>query len=405
MTSRAAFFVLFPVGLAAVGCTSTPEPNGPRGSGIIAPLADILGIPVGDASDPIDLPPIADAGADAALAADADVVDAPDVTDARDVIDAADVADARDVLDAVVAARDATQDAPPPDVASQPDVTLPVDPVSYSGSLPVRVEPRAFITTLRVLGNRRDVWVRLPATLRPGAPLMLAFHGTNSDGQTFLNESGAGAVAESRGAVFLAPSARWFGDTGADFDHPGGNGTYWETANNPNPETNEDLVLVRALIQEARRAYGVDPARVYAYGHSNGGFMAYFVAQILRDRVVGFGENAAGLSLTSPHQLCRFQGTGTTCAALATQPGWCPGGAMQLPVALPATGRVTPAVLFHGTADPVVSVFHTCTLDRLLRARGGSVQTTLFDGGGHAAFDTFAQRVFDGLSGARLSAP
>lgn len=177
-------------------------------------------------------------------------------------------------------------------------------------------------------------------------------------------------MAESRGAVFIAPTSRWFGEAGADFDHPGGNGTYWETANNPNPDTNEDLVLVRALIQEARRAYNVDPARVYAYGHSNGGFMAYFVAQVLRDRVVGFGENAAGLSLTTPHQACRFQGRGATCAALATQPGWCPGGALQLPIAVPTTGRHTPAVLFHGTSDPVVSVFHTCTLERLC-ARAG----------------------------------
>ena len=80
-----------------------------------------------------------------------------------------------------------------------------------------------------------------------------------------------------------------------------------------------------------------------------------------------------------------------------------PRGTLQLPVAVPTNGRATPVVLFHGTADPVVSVFHTCTLDRLLRARGGAVQTTLFDGGGHAAFDTFAQRVFDGLAPYRLA--
>jgi len=374
MTTRAALLVFVPAALAVSGCGSPTEPNGPRGRGIIAPVSDVLGVPVGDGPEVIDR---------------AAVMDAPDADVPR--LDVADVMDVSDARDAAVA----------PDVA-RPDVTVAPDPVVYSGSLPVRVEPRAFITTLRVLGNRRDVWVRLPATLRAGAPLMLAFHGTNSDGQTFLNESGAGAVAESRGAVFIAPTARWFGDTGADFDHPGGNGTYWETANNPSPDTNEDIVLVRAILQEARRAYGVDPTRVYAYGHSNGGFMAYFIAQVLRDRVAGFGENAAGLSLTTPQQACRFQGRGTTCAALSTQPGWCPRGALELPVALPAAGRRPPGVLFHGTADPLVSVYHSCTLERLMRERGAPVLITLFDNGGHAAFDTFAQRTFDALSPYRL---
>jgi poly(3-hydroxybutyrate) depolymerase len=392
-----AIFPCIPIGLVVLGCAGPPQPNGPRGRGVIAPLADVVGIPVGDVSDPSDDAPSFDMH---------DAGGASDARDAGDVVwDVGGASDARDAGDVVwdvggaSDARDATLD------AALSDVTVPADPVPYSGSLPVRVEPRAFVTTLRVLGNRRDIWVRLPMVLRPNAPLMLSFHGTNSDGQTFLNESGAGAVAESRGVVFVAPTARWFGEEGRDFDHPGGNGTYWETANNPNPETNEDLVLVRAIIQEARRAYGIDPTRVYAYGHSNGGFMAYFVAQVLRDRIAGFGENAAGLSLTNPHQLCRFQGRGTTCAQLATQAGWCSGGTMQLPVPLPSTGRVTPAVLFHGTADPIVSVYHTCTLERLLRARGGAVQTTLFDGGGHAAFDTLAQRTFDALSGVRLNAP
>jgi poly(3-hydroxybutyrate) depolymerase len=397
MTPRAALFVFVPAWLAGGGCAAPNEPNGPRGRGIIAPVSDVLGVPVGDAL----------VASDGAAMPDADVprVDVADVVDVRDVSDASDASDVRDVLDVADAAdvRDVatTPDVPSPDVPS-PDAGIGTDPVTYSGSLPVRVEPRAFITTLRVLGNRRDVWVRLPASLRPGAPLMLAFHGTNSDGQTFLNESGAGAVAESRGAVFLAPTSRWFGASGEDFDHPGGNGTYWETANTPNPDTNEDLVLVRALIQEARRAYGVDPSRVYSYGHSNGGFMAYFVAQVLRDRIVGFGENAAGLSLTSPQQMCRFQGRGTTCAALATQPGWCARGALELPIALPMTGRRTPGVIFHGTADPLVSVYHSCTLERLMRERGAPVQITLFDNGGHAAFDTFAQRTFDALSMYRL---
>ncbi|MFO0650777.1 MAG: hypothetical protein U0326_31425 [Polyangiales bacterium] len=320
-------------------------------------------------------------------------VDRPDTTVADVAVDVAvDRPDA--TLDAGV---DATVD-----VAPDASTTIPPDPVAYVGTFSTRTDGRSFLLPMRVLGSRRDVWIQMPVTLGPNPALMLAFHGTNGDGAVMLSDSGASTVIASNNVIFIAPTSRWFGGEGADFDHPGGNGTYWETANNPNPDTNEDLVLVRAIIQEARRAYNIDPARVYAYGHSNGGFMAYMVAQVLCERVVGFGENSAGLSRCNPQQSCRFQGAGTTCAALSTQSGWCTCAGPELPVPVPTTGRHGPAILLHGTADPLVSVYHTCTLEALLRARGHTVSTTLFDGGGHYLSATVASRVWSFLSPYRM---
>ncbi len=315
-------------------------------------------------------------------------------------------------LDVPVDRIDAAVDAP----VDRPDITLadaldstadggstsPPDPVAYVGTFSTRTDGRSFLLPVRVNGNRRDVWLQMPTTLGPNPALMLAFHGTNGDGAGMLAESGASTVIASNNVIFIAPTSRWFGDEGADFDHSGGNGTYWETANNPNPDTNEDLLLTRAIIQEARRAFNIDPARVYAYGHSNGGFMAYMVAQVLRDRVVGFGENSAGLSRCYPQQACRFQGSGTTCAALSTQSGWCTCSGAELPVPVPTTGRHTPGILMHGTADNLVSVFHTCTLESLMRARGNPVSIMLFDGGGHYLSVNTAPRVWAYLSAFRM---
>lgn len=332
-------------------------------------------------------------------------VDRPDatVTDAvADVaVDRPDTTVADVAVDVAVDRPDATLDATV-DVAPDASTTIPPDPVAYVGTFSTRTDGRSFLLPMRVLGSRRDVWIQMPVTLGPNPALMLAFHGTNGDGAVMLSDSGASSVIASNNVIFIAPTSRWFGGEGADFDHPGGNGTYWETANNPNPDTNEDLVLVRAIIQEARRAYNIDPARVYAYGHSNGGFMAYMVAQVLRERVVGFGENSAGLSRCNPQQSCRFQGAGTTCAALSTQSGWCTCAGPELPVPVPTTGRHGPAILLHGTADPLVSVYHTCTLEALLRARGHTVSTTLFDGGGHYLSATVASRVWSFLSPYRM---
>ena len=372
-------------------------------------VLDSVAVDVRDAAvdvvDVADVPDVRDAAVDVADVPDVrdaavDVVDVPDVRDAAiDVVDVVDVRDAADATPDTTVPPDS-----PADVATDTpsDVVIPPDPVMYTGTLPIHTDGAVFMTRFQVLGNNRDVWVLMPRVLPRNAPLVLGFHGTNSDGAVFLSESGAAAVSDAQGVVFIAPTSRWFSETGADFDHPGGNGTYWETANNTNPNTNEDLVLTRAIIQEARRVYGIDPTRVYAYGHSNGGFMAYMVSQVLRDRVVGFGENASGLSRCNPQQTCRFQGSGSTCAALATQSGWCACTGAELPIAVGATGRRTPGVLFHGTADPLVSVYHTCTLEARMRAVGNPVQTTLFDGGGHADFSTFASRMWSYLSVYRL---
>ncbi len=341
-------------------------------------------------------------------------VDRPDVTvdaavDRPDTTVDAVVDTGLDVpVDRIDAAVDAPVDRPDITLADALDSTadggstIPPDPVAYVGTFSTRTDGRSFLLPVRVNGNRRDVWLQMPTTLGPNPALMLAFHGTNGDGAGMLAESGASTVIASNNVIFIAPTSRWFGDEGADFDHSGGNGTYWETANNPNPDTNEDLLLTRAIIQEARRAFNIDPARVYAYGHSNGGFMAYMVAQVLRDRVVGFGENSAGLSRCYPQQACRFQGSGTTCAALSTQSGWCTCSGAELPVPVPTTGRHTPGILMHGTADNLVSVFHTCTLESLMRARGNPVSIMLFDGGGHYLSVNTAPRVWAYLSAFRM---
>lgn len=361
------------------------------------PDTTVVDVPV-DRPDATALDVVADVAVDRP---DATVIDA--VADVA--VDRPDTAVADVAVDVAVDRPDATLDVGADatlDVASDASATIPPDPVAYVGTFSTRTDGRSFLLPMRVLGSRRDVWIQMPVTLGPNPALMLAFHGTNGDGAVMLSDSGASTVIASNNVIFIAPTSRWFGGEGADFDHPGGNGTYWETANNPNPDTNEDLVLVRAIIQEARRAYNIDPARVYAYGHSNGGFMAYMVAQVLRERVVGFGENSAGLSRCNPQQSCRFQGAGTTCAALSTQSGWCTCAGPELPVPVPTTGRHGPAILLHGTADPLVSVYHTCTLEALLRARGHTVSTTLFDGGGHYLSATVASRVWSFLSPYRM---
>ncbi len=303
----------------------------------------------------------------------------PPATTARDA--GATDAGARDSGATVVDAGARDSGSAPVDVPTTTPTTgtpLPADTVRYTGAF--SGASGYYRARLTVMGEARDVWVYAPASRGANPPLLIAFHGTNGDGDVIINESNARALADAQGVVVVAPTARWFGGEGADYDHPGGNGTYWETRN-ANVDTNADLVLTRAAIVEAQRAYRTDPDRVYVMGHSNGGFMSLLVSVALRDRIAAFAENSSGMVTCATRPVCSFQGSASTCAGLAGQGGWCSCSGGGQPAAPPATGRHVPGYLSHGAQDPMVSVFYTCALAARMSAVGAPVQTTIWSGG------------------------
>jgi poly(3-hydroxybutyrate) depolymerase len=336
------------------------------------------------------------------------VVDTPDVVVPVDrpdvvVIDRPDVvvADTPDVVVPVDRPDVVTVDVPTvTDLGTSTDAGgLPgPDPVSYTGTFTVRTG--TFTANITVNGNRRAVRLHVPTNAGPTPPLLLLFHGTNGDGAQVMTEANAVALANAEGVIVAAPSSRWLGV--GDFDHATEE-TYWETERNTNPNTNEDVLLVRAIMVEAQRVYGVDPTRIYAMGHSNGAFFAGFIATLLRDRIAAFSENSGGLVTCARTPSCRFQGAGTTCATLATRSGWCNCSGPELPMPLATTGRRVPGYITHGTSDPLVSVYYSCTLQARMLALGMPVQISLFNGEGHAIPNNWAQMVWPFFRPLRLT--
>ena len=339
-------------------------------------------------------------------------VDRPDVVvplDRPDVVtvDTPDVVTPIDRPDVVIAdTPDVVIPVDRPDVVTVTDLGNPTDagglpgpdPVSYAGTFTVRTG--TFTANLTVNGNRRAVRLHVPTNAGTSPPLLLIFHGTNGDGAQVMTEANAVALANAEGVIVAAPSSRWLGV--GDFDHATEE-TYWETQNNTNPNTNEDVLLVRAIMVEAQRVYGVDPTRIYAMGHSNGAFFAGFIATLLRDRIAAFSENSGGLVTCARTTSCRFQGAGTTCATLATRPGWCNCSGPELPMPLATTGRRVPGYITHGTSDPLVSVYYSCTLQARMLALGMPVQISLFNGEGHVIPANWAQMVWPFFRPLRLT--
>lgn len=275
--------------------------------------------------------------------------------------------------------------------------TPPLDTVSYTGSFAVRNgRSRA---RLRVAGVDRDVTVYLPSSRASSPALVLGFHGTNGSGDVMLDESGARTMADRNGVVFIAPDSRWM--PRGDWDHATEE-TYWETYPSTHPDTNPDLLLARAIIAEAQRRFNVDPRRVYAIGHSNGGFFAQLVATQIAPRIAAFATSSAGLVRCSTTSSCRFQGSGTSCASLRTQSGWCSCNGTDKPGPVPTSGRIPPAYLTHGTRDPLVSVQYTCALAERMASAGATTSVVLRNGDGHVMPESFALDAWSFLSPLRL---
>jgi predicted esterase len=307
--------------------------------------------------------------------------------------------------DARVALPDA---APPPDPdAAPPPDGPPLDPIAYGGRLPVAAGAGRAVLT--VAGLDREIEVYVPPRPAAQPALVLALHGTWGWGTDLVGAhrpQGFEDLADAHGFILLAPDARRI--VAGDWDqHDAGvqNRTYWETlptddpARGADPDRNPDLLFIRAVIAEARRTYGVDPRRVYAVGHSNGGFFTQHVATVLADRIAAFASASAGLVRCPSTATCRFQGRGDTCADLRANPGYCACNGPEKPVPVPVGRRMPPGFLFHATDDDIVSVYYSCELEARMQTLGHTVESHIRDqGGGH-----WLPRSFSGEAWAFLS--
>jgi predicted esterase len=270
--------------------------------------------------------------------------------------------------------------------------------VAYTGSFPTGTGYLS--ATLVVGGTSRAVSLYRPSSLGSSPPLLITFHGTNDDATYMISASYAKDLADAKGVIVASPSARTM--TTGDWDNHVAGDRYWETAPSVSPKTNPDLLLVAAIIEEAVKAYGVDPKRVYTLGHSNGAFFSMFAAMTLPNSIAAFAECAGGLVDCATTASCSFVGTATTCAALATASGWCSCSGAEKPVPVATSGRLPPGYLTHSNDDTKVSVYYTCALSSRMQTLGYSLSTKIYSGGGHSMPYGFASTAWTFLSTTKL---
>jgi len=136
-------------------------------------------------------------------------------------------------------------------------------------------------------GHQRSWLAYVPAAKPPSPALVIVMHGSRGDGEQMREATryGFDVLAERHGFIAVYPDGyeRHWNDCrgGADYS--------------ANLENIDDVGFLRQLVQRMVDEQGVDPARVFATGLSNGGQMAYRLGLEAPDLVAGIASMAASL--------------------------------------------------------------------------------------------------------------
>ncbi|MFK0019833.1 alpha/beta hydrolase family esterase [Streptomyces sp. NPDC090798] len=156
---------------------------------------------------------------------------------------------------------------------------------------PSPAEPRlsapVTVDTITVGDRTRAYRAFVPADLPPGSPLLFVLHGSQQDGKTIRKATGYGfdKLAERHKFAVVYP----------DGYKRGWNDGRTSAVTPARKEDVDDEGLIAALVERFGRRHGIDPARVFVTGFSNGGQMAFRLAARTPERIAAIAVIGAGL--------------------------------------------------------------------------------------------------------------
>jgi len=153
---------------------------------------------------------------------------------------------------------------------------------------------RGYEGHLRVGGRDRSYWVDLPPRYdrHRALPLVLVFHGGGGSGRLARRQTGMSELAAREGFIAVYP------DGSGRFG--GGRLLTWNAGSccgYARARRIDEAAFARALLDTLQARYRVDPSRIYAAGHSNGGMMAYIVGCALGGRVAAIAVVSGELTM------------------------------------------------------------------------------------------------------------
>ena len=123
-------------------------------------------------------------------------------------------------------------------------------------------------------------------------PLMLNFHGFGDNASDYMNYADMRPLAESDTFLLVYPQGSCLNGS-----------SHWNACpiGGDNKSNADDFGFVEAMINEISSQYNIDMERVYAAGYSNGGMMAYGLANYKSDLIAAIASvSGAMLDCTGP---------------------------------------------------------------------------------------------------------
>lgn len=149
--------------------------------------------------------------------------------------------------------------------------------------------------SLVISGVTRTYIVHVPPRVSEGRPLpvVLAFHGGGGTASGFKAYAGLDALADREGFVVVYPNGT--GRLGRRLLTWNAGGCCGYAA----AQSVDDVGVALAALRDVARNVSIDPARVYATGHSNGAMMAYRLAIDAAERVAAIAPVAGAMQAAS----------------------------------------------------------------------------------------------------------
>ena len=290
-----------------------------------------------------------------------------------------------------------------------------IDYDPYAGTRPA-VDPIGSVTTgtLRTAdGLVRRYRLYVPAALPAGSPvpLLVALHGGTGWGEQFERNSGFDGLAESNRFIVVYPdgtNARADSTTLLTWN----GGMCCGAAADRNVD---DVGFIRALLDELERTQPIDPARVFASGHSNGAILAYRLACELSDRISAIGIQSGVIGVdcapTRPVSVFHLHGLSDTNIPIDGGRGSGIAGVTfpsprAAPIAFASFDRCTsgPSDASDPTnADVTARTWSTCAEGRMVRfvTVTGATHAWMGHPGAAAGGSTLVGIPYDGLDASR----
>lgn len=151
--------------------------------------------------------------------------------------------------------------------------------------------------SMTVDGRTRTYWLNLPPGYDAGKDysLVVALHGGGGSGEQFEESSRLSVKADKEKFIVVYPDGvqsdgllrarTWNAGTCCDF----------AVEQNIN-----DVKYISELIDKLMASYKINPQKVYATGHSNGGMMSYRLACELSNKITAIAPNGCSMALKTP---------------------------------------------------------------------------------------------------------